>query len=250
MEKWVKRTALVTGASCGIGAALCRRLVKSGMTVVGCARNVEKIQQLQEELKGEAGSLLPVKCDLNNESEILSLFDTINSQCGGVDVCINNAGLAHNEPLISGNTEKWREMLNVNVLGLSICTREAMKSMNKRGVTDGHIIHINSMSGHRIVNSPATHFYSATKFAVTALVAGLRNELRRMKSDIRVTSISPGLVATEFATRLHPDNPDINKRDIKILDSDDVVDAVLFALQAPKHSEIYEIMMRPTHQEF
>ncbi|XP_029650032.1 dehydrogenase/reductase SDR family member 11-like [Octopus sinensis] len=250
MDKWVKRTALVTGASCGIGAAICRKLVKSGMNVVGCGRNVQRIQEISDELKGEAGSLLALKCDLNNESDILSMFGTIKSHYGGVDVCINNAGLAHAEPLLTGDTNKWREMFNVNVLALSICTRESFKSMTERNVMDGHFIHINSMSGHRVVDLPDLHFYSATKFAVTSLARGLRNELRRLESDIRVTSISPGLVDTEFASRLFPDRKEVPKRDFKILESGDVADAVLFALQVPKHCEINEIMMRPTKQGY
>ena len=89
-------------------------------------------------------------------------------------------------------------MLDVNVLGLCICTREAYKLMEKGGIDDGHFVNINSMSGHRIVGLP---FYSATKFAVTALTEGLRRELRAKKSQIRCTSISPGLVETNFLFR-------------------------------------------------
>merc|ERR1712179_573113 len=97
-------------------------------------------------------------------------------------------------------------MLDVNILGLTICTREAVKQMKERNVDDGHIFQLGSMSGHRIIlGSPHIHFYAATKYAVKALVEGLRNELRQMKSNIRVTHISPGLVHTEFQGRMVKD---------------------------------------------
>ncbi|CDQ98089.1 unnamed protein product [Oncorhynchus mykiss] len=100
------------------------------------------------------------------------MFSAIKTLHQGVDVCINNAGLAHNEPLLSGKTDSWRNMIDVNVLALSICTREAYQSMKERNVDDGHIININSMGGHRMVPSADEHFYCATKYAVTALTEG------------------------------------------------------------------------------
>eukprot|EP00106_Octopus_bimaculoides_P002540 XP_014769982.1 PREDICTED: dehydrogenase/reductase SDR family member 11-like [Octopus bimaculoides] len=251
MERWIKRTALVTGASTGIGAAICRNLVKSGMNVVGCARNVQHIEEISDELKGEAGSLLAVKCDLNNESDILSMFGTIKSHYGGVDVCINNAGLAHAEPLLTGDTNKWREMFNVNVLAPSICTREAVKSMQEHEINDGHVIYINSLSGHRVIDLPEVHFFSATKFAITSLVTGLRNELRRLKSDIKVTAISPGIVESEFQYRLYPDKHDLVTymfKKIKVLEPQDIADAVVFTLQTPKHCEVNDILLKSTEQ--
>ncbi|XP_045894931.1 dehydrogenase/reductase SDR family member 11a isoform X1 [Micropterus dolomieu] len=210
MERWKGRVALVTGASVGIGAAVARALVQQGMRVVGCARNVDKIEKLAAECQsaGYSGTLIPYKCDLSNEEEILSMFSAIKTLHKGVDVCINNAGLAHNEPLLSGKTEGWRNMIDVNVLALSICTREAYKSMKERNVDDGHIININSMGGHRVVPSADEHFYCATKYAVTALTEGIRQELREANTHIRATCISPGIVETEFAFRHHNSDPE------------------------------------------
>uniref|UniRef100_A0A3B4GN56 Dehydrogenase/reductase SDR family member 11 n=1 Tax=Pundamilia nyererei TaxID=303518 RepID=A0A3B4GN56_9CICH len=210
MERWKGRVALVTGASVGIGAAVARALVQQGMRVVGCARNVDKIEKLAAECQsaGYSGTLIPYKCDLSNEEEILSMFSAIKTLHKGVDVCINNAGLAHNEPLLSGRTEGWRNMIDVNVLALSICTREAYKSMKERNVDDGHIININSMGGHRVVPSADEHFYCATKYAVTALTEGIRQELREANTHIRATCISPGIVETEFAFRHHNSDPE------------------------------------------
>ncbi|XP_061182581.1 dehydrogenase/reductase SDR family member 11-like [Saccostrea echinata] len=251
MERWVGRVALVTGASAGMGAAITRALVKHGMKVVGCARNVQQIEDIKKELKSEKGKLIPVKCDLTKEEEILSMFGRIQKELGGVDVCINNAGLAHISPLLSGSTADWRNMLDVNVLALCICTREAFQQMQKNKVDDGHIFLINSMTGHRVVRNPGGHFYSATKYAVSALLEGIRNELTQLETHIRVTSVSPGLVATEFQQRMHKSEEKgkaINNH-IKCLEADDIADAVLYALSAPPHVQIHDILLRPTEQK-
>ncbi|CAI5693219.1 unnamed protein product [Oreochromis niloticus] len=179
------------------------------------------------------------------------MFAAIKEQHKGVDVCINNAGLAHPEPLLSGKTSGWKNMMDVNILGLSICTREAYQSMKERNVDDGHIININSMSGHRVLPSASTHFYTATKFAVTALTEGLRQELRAEKTHIRATSISPGLVETEFGPRLFKDNPDKSAglySEYKPLEAKDVASSVVYVLSAPPHVQIGDIQMRATEQ--
>ncbi|XP_052688400.1 dehydrogenase/reductase SDR family member 11-like isoform X2 [Crassostrea angulata] len=252
MERWVGRVALVTGASVGIGAAITRALVKHGMKVVGCARNVQQIESIRDELKAEKGQLIPIKCDLTKEEEILAMFKQIQKDLGGVDVCINNAGLAHCAPLLSGSTADWKNMLDVNVLGLCICTREAFQQMQKNKVDDGHIILINSMSGHRVKPYAAGHFYAATKFAVSGILEGIRNELQELNSHIRVTSVSPGVVATEFQQRMHK-SPEIGKKicsHFKYLEAEDLADAVIYALSAPAHVQVHDILMRPTEQKY
>ncbi|CAL1260848.1 unnamed protein product [Larinioides sclopetarius] len=145
MDRWQGRVALVTGASAGIGAELCRALVKHGMVVVGCARNVEKIKAIAEEInvKISPGKLVPIKCDLTKESEILALFDEISKTYSRLDVCINNAGLAHDSPLLTGSTSSFRNMLDVNVMALCICTQQAVKLMQGKKIDDGQIININ-----------------------------------------------------------------------------------------------------------
>ncbi|XP_046580656.1 dehydrogenase/reductase SDR family member 11-like isoform X2 [Haliotis rubra] len=252
MQRWSGRVALVTGASAGIGAGLVKALVKHGMKVVGCARNIDKIQKLADELKNEPGKVKAVRCDVSKEEDVLAMFQTIKADpdLGGVDVCINNAGLAHNDPLLTGSTQGWKHMLEVNVLGLCMCTREAFKSMQERKVDDGHIILLNSMSGHRVIGNSAFHFYSATKFAVTGIVEGLRQELRELKSGIRVTSISPGLVETEFSYRMMKDDGEAKAiySSIPCLQVDDITNTVIFSLQSPKHMEINDVLMRPTAQ--
>lgn len=131
----------------------------------------------------------------------------------------------------------------MNVLGLSICTREALKSMKERGVTDGHILHLSSEAGHEPM--PLMPFYSATKFAVRALAEALRQELAQEKSNIRVTTISPTAVKTEFIKKLG-DNPFFEGFFEKFphLTTAEVVGAVIHALSAPRHVQVHDILIR------
>ncbi|XP_070572613.1 dehydrogenase/reductase SDR family member 11-like [Ptychodera flava] len=256
MERWINRVALVTGASVGIGKAISHALVERGMVVYGCGRSVDKIKSHSEELKSQSakGSLHAVKCDLRNEEEILSMFAEIKRNHGGVDVCINNAGLSINANLLDGRTDDWKTMLDVNVVALSICTREAVKQMRERNVDDGHIIHLNSMSGHRMPTMGYTNFYCGTKYMVTALTEGLRRELREMGSHIRASCISPGLVSdTEFLLRASDGNENL-VRDVfskqKAVEPKDIADMVMYILAAPPHVEIHDIFVRGTEQKY
>ncbi|XP_070572622.1 dehydrogenase/reductase SDR family member 11-like isoform X4 [Ptychodera flava] len=255
MERWMNRVALVTGASVGIGKAISKALVEHGMIVYGCARDVDKIKSHSDELKSKSakGSLHAVKCDLRNEEEILLMFEEIKRNHGGVDVCINNAGINFHGTLLNGDTNHWRNVLDVNVLALSICTREAVKQMMERNVDDGHIIHINSLSGYRITPYARTHFYAGTKCMVTALGECLRQELRELGSHIRVTRISPAYVRdTELVIRSSGGNEELVRNlnaSEKALELRDVADMVVYALAAPPHVEINDILVRTTEQK-
>jgi NADP-dependent 3-hydroxy acid dehydrogenase YdfG len=251
MIRWQGRVALVTGASCGIGAAIAESLVRYGMQVVGCARNIAEIQNLASRLKGEKGSLHAIQCDLTKEDEILAMFEEISKNFKGVDVCINNAGLSHCAPLLSGDTSQWRQMLDVNVLGPTICTREAVKSMRSRNVDDGHIVHIGSIVGHSVpANYTDGHFYSMSKFAVRALTEGHRNELRELGSHIRVSSISPGLVETQFAIRMRGEERGKQLySSFTPLQANDIVDGVIYVLSAPAHVQVHDIIIRPNESK-
>jgi len=246
LNKWQDKVALVTGASSGIGRAVAQELARGGMRVAGCARRLDKLEELQSELGPE--HFLPIQTELRDEDSILSMFETIRSQWGGVDVLINNAGLGHKTALIDGETEKWREMLDVNVLALCVCTREAISDMQSRG-DNGHIIHISSMSAHRVPNGSGV--YSATKFAVRSLTEGLRMELRAAESSIRVGSVSPGFVETGFAehyTGSAEQAKQVYSR-FKVLESKDVADAVIYLLDCPPHMQVHDILIRPTDQQ-
>ena len=234
---------MVTGASEGIGRATAARLLAEGMQVVACARRLELVAALASDPR-----YLPLRCDVRDERQILAMFDRARERFGGVDVLVNNAGLGHDAPLTSGDTEAWREMLEVNVLALCICTREAVKDMRARG-DEGHVIHISSMAAHRVPRGSGV--YSATKFAVRSLTEGLRQELRALESKIRVTAISPGYVETGFAAHYHGSKEAAQKTysRYRVIQPEEVADAVAYVLSCPQHVQIHDILMRPTDQE-
>ena len=105
MDRWVGKLALVTGASVGIGCAIAENLVKQGVNVVGCARNIEKLKEIEKKLEKESGKFHPFQCDLRKEDDILSMFKFIKEKFGALHICVNNAGLAHKASLLEGSTE-------------------------------------------------------------------------------------------------------------------------------------------------
>ncbi|CAL1683225.1 unnamed protein product [Lasius platythorax] len=249
MDRWVGKVALVTGASVGIGAQITKSLAKSGMKVIAIARRLEKLEELAASIKRECnGEIYPMKCDVRQEEEILEVFKRAEEKLGGVDVLINNAGVLSPEPIIEGSTETYRKILDVNVLAVAICSRQLVQSIKKRKAT-GHIININSIAGHNAeVINMAVSIYSASKYAVTGMSASLRNEIINAKLDIKVTSISPGMVKTDMlmntvATldkeiRDHFDN-------IPVLLDNDVADAVIYSLSMPPRVQICEVIIMP-----
>lgn len=252
MERWSGCVALVTGGSIGIGASIVRRLASHGLKVVVCARRIELVQDISEDDVGASGEFCPVKCDVRCESDILDLFQFIRDKYGRLDICLCNAGLARQNTLAQGVTEHWREMLDVNVLGTCICTREAVKLMKETGIDDGHIIHMNGLLGHRVMSSQMT-FYAATKHAIRALTEGLRRELVEAKSSIRVSSVSPAFVETDFHQRSLAHKPEDKSSDFvfpckKILQADDIAEAVVYILSAKPHVQVNDIIMRPVGQ--
>jgi len=240
------KSAIVTGASSGIGTETARALAAAGAAVTLAARRADRLQRLAVEIGGEV-AVQPT--DMRHEDAILRLFATARERFGGVDILVNNAGLGRAAPLGSAEAELWREMLEVNVLGLAIATREAIRDMERRGVA-GHVVHVASMAAHR-VPGPDSGMYAATKFAVRALTEGLRQELRARKSPIRVTEVSPGHVFTEFAD-VFSGTPGaqaaIDARS-KILEPRDVAGAILWVVTRPSHMEVHDLLVRPTGQK-
>jgi len=240
--------AMVTGASSGIGRAIALKLAQEGYRLALCARRQERLKELATKLQASGVEVLIQTVDLRKESDILAFFDTIRQRWGGVDVLINNAGLGHKQPLLDGDTEAWRDMLEVNVLALCICTREATRDMRQRG-GKGHVVHISSMSGHRVPGGSGV--YSATKFAVRSLTEGLRQELRQAGLDIRVSSISPGFVETEFAAQYHQSQEQAESlySQFPVLQPEDIANTVAYILTQPDHVQIHDVLMRPTQQQ-
>jgi len=243
MEKWTGKVAIVTGASSGIGAETCRQLVKIGMIVVGLARREFRLQELQKELDGKIGKFYYAKMDVCSEENILEVFSWVRRTIKSVDVLINNAGVLKACDVL-GNTKDFKQTFDTNVIGLSICSREAIKIMEEMKIK-GHIININSILGH-----PHTWMalkdiaiYSATKCSVTGITESLR-ELMGMKNlSIRVTSISPGIVDTEMVEIFGQDT----LQKIGQMKPIDIVDAIIYALSAPERVNVAEIIIRPTN---
>ncbi|RZB40945.1 adh short, KR, NAD binding 10, and/or Epimerase domain containing protein [Asbolus verrucosus] len=246
MDRWVGKVAVVTGASSGIGAAIAEQLVDNGLQVVGVARRVDLIEQHAQRLADKKGRLHPYKADVSKEDEIVAAFKWIEENLGPVHVLINNAGVSEENTLVDGDAEKWRKVLDLNVLGLCIATREAVKVMRKHAI-NGHIIHINSYCGHVVPNFPGFNIYPASKHAVTALTETLRQEFNSLGSRIKVTSVSPGLVATELTTLKKDMNPEkkaiIEK--FPILQPEDIADGVIYVLSTPEHVQVHELTIKP-----
>ncbi len=246
-REWKQKVAVVTGASSGIGEAVVRLLAQNGLTVVFCARRNDRIARLEEELLSQGMQVWSQNVDLRQETAIKKLFADISDRYGRCDVLINNAGLGHKAPLMSGDTELWREMLEVNVLALAIACREAISLMARHH--SGHIINVSSMSAHRV---PAgSGMYAASKFAVRALTEALRLELREAANPIRVSSISPGFVETEFAEKYHRSNEIAAKTygQYKVLDPIDIAKSIWHIIDSDEHIEIHDILLRPREQK-
>ncbi|RZF36999.1 hypothetical protein LSTR_LSTR004687 [Laodelphax striatellus] len=247
MERWVKRVAVVTGASSGIGEDIAATLVKYGMTVVGMARREDRLKQLEKRLENEKGKFYPRQTDVRIEDEILSDFEWIEQELGPVSVLVNNAGLHSNKALTEENTGKWKDILGVNVLALSICTREALRSMRNHGINDGHIINISSIASQHSTPLPGCSMYAASKRAVMAISEGLRRELALSNSLIRVTTICPGLVATEII-----DNSGMGSKlppNLPILQPADVTKAIIFCLEMPAYCQINDLTLRTVGED-
>ncbi|XP_069683460.1 farnesol dehydrogenase-like isoform X2 [Periplaneta americana] len=242
MERWSGRVAVVTGASAGIGASIAAELTKKGLKVVGLARRSEKIEELSKKLGSEKGKLYAVKCDVSKEADVKEAFKWVKDNLGGVDILVNNAAVAYKNSIIDSSTDELKKMLDLNVLGLSMCTKEALQLMKEKGVDDGHIIHINSTAGHAPPGGIFT-MYCATKHAVTALTEGLRRELVQQKSKIRVTSLSPGLVKTDMP-------PEEFLSNYPALNPEDIADALIYVLGVPPHVQIHELTVMPVGQPF
>ena len=251
MEKWIGRVALVTGSSAGIGAAVASALVDHGMNVIGCGRNIDKLNEFKETMKGK-GTFTPIQCDVTSESSVISMFEEAKSKFGGIDVLINNAGLNKDTTLLGGATEDWRTVLDTNIVGLSICAREGFKSMKAKGADDGYIVNVGSIGGHVVAkHSHVSHMYSGSKFAVRALTEGLRNEVRDAGTNIRVTHLSPGVVETEFRFRMQ--GAEAAKKfyaSLRCLQGKDIADAVVYVLSTPPHVQVTELTINTTDVPF
>lgn len=191
MDRWSGKVAVVTGASSGIGSAIVIDLVKAGLQVVGLARRIERVEALKTQLpKTLQCKLYAFKCDVSSESDIKAAFQWVETKFGGVDILINNAGIIAKTNIVDpDNTADLQGVIDTNVMGPALCTREAFQSMKKRNV-NGHVVMMNSIGGHMIPYLPFNRSYSiyhCSKFAVTAMTEVLRQEFQLLGTKVKIT---------------------------------------------------------------
>ncbi len=227
------KTLLVTGASSGIGQALCEMLVERGANVLGVTRRPSALPE----------NVSPILADLTQREQISSVFQGL----GRIDGLVNCAGVAYLSRIMDGNAADWEEMWRVNVMALSLCCQLSLKHFPTSG---GRIVNVSSMSGHRV--PPTGGFYAPTKFAVRAITEALRAELKAVRSPIQVACVSPGFVDTpllEQYFRGREDSLQQTRAAMKMLDASDVAWAILTILEAPPHVEVGDILMRSAEQQ-
>lgn len=196
MDRWANKVAVVTGASAGIGAAICRDLVVAGMTVVGLARRKERVEELRATIPATAtGKLLAFECDVSKDEDITRAFDWIVAELGTVHVLVNNAGIVRLGRLIGeqSNTADLRATLDTNLWGSIECTRRAVAIAKRTGVVGAHVVLINSVTGHNVLGgagqgqAPVVNVYPVSKFGITALAEILRLEFNADQLQYKVT---------------------------------------------------------------
>ena len=245
------KVAIVTGASSGIGHATSLALSKAGVRVAVGARRTDRLQELEKKIindkKNERGEIFIQKLDVASKSNCDSFVDAVVRKWGKVDILINNAGLMPLSYFKNRKVEEWERMIDVNIKGVLYCTSAVISYMLDK--KSGHIVNISSVAG-RIV-FPGASVYCATKHAITAFSEGLRKELSP-EYKIRVTCIEPGAVSTELLETITDDSMAgliQATKNMEILQSEDIANAVLYAIQAPNHVNVNEILIRPTAQE-
>jgi NADP-dependent 3-hydroxy acid dehydrogenase YdfG len=233
----MKRVAVVTGASSGIGAATAMRLAKEDFEVVLGARRVERLEEVAAQCGGRA---LPL--DVTDAESVAAFTAAVDR----VDVLVNNAGLASGlQPIAEIDESRVDTMWETNVVGLLRVTKNLLPKLEASGA--GHIVNLGSIAGFETY--PGGAGYTATKHAVRAVSRTLRIEL--LGKPIRVTEIQPGLVETEFSlVRFDGDRDKAAKpyEGLTPLTGDDIADCIAWAVTRPAHVNIDELVVRPVAQ--
>ena len=241
------KVAIITGASSGIGQATAIALAKAGAKVAIGARRIDRLEQVKSEIEKIGGEVMMQKLDVTKKSECDTFVDQTIRKWGTVDILVNNAGLMPLSFFKNLKVSEWDQMVDVNIKGVLYCTGAVIPHMVSK--KSGHIVNISSVAG-RIV-FPAGSVYCATKHAVAAFSEGLRQEFS-VRYNIRVTSIEPGVVATELNDTITDDSlkgfVEATKK-MTSLQSEDIANAILFAVESPSHMNVNEILIRPTTQE-
>jgi clavulanate-9-aldehyde reducatase len=239
------RVAAVTGASSGIGEATVRALSEAGAAVALGARRSDRLEAIAATLEGRS---LARAVDVSDEAQARAFVQAAHDELGGLHVLVNNAGLMLLGPVAGAETEEWRRMISVNMLGLLYCTHAALSLIRQSG--GGDIVNLSSTAGRRA--EPGAAVYNMTKFGVHAFSEALRQEA--LHDGIRVTTVAPGFVDTELQG--HNRNPVVQQalsrsreRIGDVLQPQDIADAIVHALTRPPHVCLNEVVVRPTRQD-
>jgi NADP-dependent 3-hydroxy acid dehydrogenase YdfG len=246
MVKLDGKVAVITGASSGIGEATVRALAAEGAVVVAGARRKERLDGLADEVTLGGGKAIAVECDVTDEVQAHGLVRRAVEEFGRIDILVNNAGVMLLSTVGKGLSDQWRQMFEVNVMGLLYATHAAIGHMKEQG--SGHLVNISSVAGRKVTRD-SSGVYAGTKFAVNAISEGLRQEL--LQDGIRVTIIEPGAVDTELPDHI----TDEDAREglsgllrLERLQAEDIADAIAYAVTQPDRVSVNEILIRPTQQ--
>src|SRR5918993_235339 len=227
------------------------KMLENKVAIVTGASSTDRLQELEAQIiknkKNKEEDIFVRKLDVTNKSNCDSFADAVVKKWGKVDILINNAGLMPLSYFENGKVEEWERMIDVNIKGVIYCTSAVIPHMLDE--KSGHIVNISSVAG-RVVFAGGS-VYCATKHAITALSEGLRKELSP-KYNIRVTCIEPGAVSTELLESITDESMTgfiQATKNMETLQSDDIANAILYAIQVPSHVNVNEILIRPTAQE-
>jgi NADP-dependent 3-hydroxy acid dehydrogenase YdfG len=232
----------ITGASSGIGAAAARALAQRGAKVVVGARRTERLEKLVADIEVGGGTARLRAVDVSRRADVQAFADFAREQFGRVDVLVNNAGVMPLSPLAAIEVDEWDYMIDVNIRGVLNGIAAVLPDMQARG--SGQIVNVASVGAHVVV--PTAAVYCATKYAVWAISEGLRQE----NPSIRVTTISPGAVATELGDSISdPETKELVATWFKaVLDPDAIACAVAYAIDQPDDVDVNEVIVRPVAQ--
>ncbi len=241
------KVVFVTGASAGIGEACAEAFAAEGANLLLCARRLERIEALAGRLAQKYGIRARTgRLDVRDRGSVDAFVAGLPEEWKAIDILVNNAGLARGFARVhEGDVRDWDEMIDTNVKGLLYVTRAVLPSMVRRG--SGHIINLGSIAGHQVYPNGAV--YCASKYAVRALNAGLKMDL--LGTGVRVCSVSPGMVETEFSeVRFHGNKERAAQTyaNTRPLRAEDVAEIAVFCSMRPAHVDISEVVVMPTDQ--
>jgi len=238
------KTALITGATSGIGRATAREFAQHGIRLILCGRRQERLDSIQNELS-KLTDVYTLNFDVRDRNQTLETIAALPIAFQNIDILINNAGNAHGlDPIQTGNLDDWDAMMDINVKGLLYVSKAIIPGMTKR--KSGHIINIGSSAGKEIY--PNGNVYCGSKHAVLAITEGMRIDLNPF--GIKIGAVNPGLVETEFSEVRFKGASAANQvyTGYKALQAEDVAEVIYFAISRPAHVNIADVLMFCTAQ--